>query len=135
MKITTLILLATLLSIVAWARKKHEPRPELCNLKTVYIDGNSESASIARHELEKRTWLKLENEQAKADAVLSITETRTQGHTIWAGQDVTASAELKQGTKLLWSDSAESAERPLVSNARAAVKIVLSHLNGEAACK
>jgi len=134
MKITTLILLAAVVSAPAYARKKHERNPELCNLKTVYVDGNSESASIVRRELEKRTWLKLENDQAKADALLLIVETKSEKNFPIRSERTTVAGEIRQGTKLLWSGSGWFDEGVFNSGAGSAVKILLRALNGEAAC-
>jgi hypothetical protein len=66
---------------------------ELC-LQDPLLAGNSESANEVRHELEKRTWLKLENDESKADAKFNVSEERIQQPTSAGGQAVTVSGQI-----------------------------------------
>jgi hypothetical protein len=53
---------------------------ELRTVKTVFVDGNSESADKLREKLESWTCLKLTNNRSQADAVIT-TEERTKPNT------------------------------------------------------
>ncbi len=134
LKTARLILLVVVIVGPSWARKKQEPNAELCAIKTVYVEGNSDSARVVRRELEKRTWLKLENDEAKAEAIFAVAETRTQQSGSLTGENISVSGEIKSGSKLLWSDSVQSAVKPLVSNAGDGAKTLLAHLARGGAC-
>lgn len=72
--LTALLIIAVTPAV---ARRKRGSHPELCEIKSVAVSGNSESASLVRREIEKRTWLKLSPSADKADALLEIAETKS----------------------------------------------------------
>ena len=47
---------------------------KLQSIKTVFVDGNSESADKLREKMESWTCLKLTNNKAQADAIMSVEE-------------------------------------------------------------
>ena len=115
-------------------RKKHAPDAALCGLRTVYVSGNSEAAVIARKKIGKLTWLRLVSDKSKADSVLELSDRKSVREFPLPMATDTVSAELKRGTKLLWSGSAHFDEGPLNSGAGSATKIVLDELNRAASC-
>jgi hypothetical protein len=118
-------------------REKRHPHPELCELKTAFISGNSESATKVRQELEKRTWLRLVGSADKADATLDVSETRSEKNFPIRTEQTTVSATLTRNStkEVVWSGSASFGEGVVNSGAGSAVKIVLGHLSREAGCK
>src|SRR6266536_3368281 len=64
------------------ARRKKGEKHELCAIHSVYVNGNSESATAARRQIEKRTWMKLSSTKGKADAILDVAEARSTASTI-----------------------------------------------------
>ena len=136
MSVVIILSLIAFAGAPAWARKKPEPNPELCQLKTVYVDGNSEAASIVRRELEKRTWLKLENDEAKAEAVLSIAESKSEKNFPIRSETSTVAGQIRRGTKLLWSGSGSMGEGLFgFSGGGTSAKMLIFKLNREAGCK
>jgi hypothetical protein len=135
LQIPALVALLALTVPTGAARKKHEPDADLCSLKTVYVEGNSQSATAVRDDLGKRTWLKLENDRAKAEAVLAIQETRTRGDGFAAPEDVRVTGEIRRDSKLLWSGSAGGAGSFASASAKAVAWQLLRHLNKDAGCK
>jgi len=132
------ILLCTLVALPAWGRwggKKREPRPEICALKTVYVSGSSQMADKVRKHLEKSTWLKLENDKSKADGILEVSETHTATRHQLGEPDFTASGELRQGSKLLWSDSVTTVGSWFLFGPDSVAMELLRHLSRDAACK
>lgn len=117
---------------LASARRKKGSHPELCEIKTVAVTGNSESASIVRREIEKRTWLKLAASGDKADAVLDIAETKSTRGFPMTQERTTVSGNLTRKDAIVWSDSSTFGEGPFNSGAGSAVKILLAYLKDDA---
>jgi hypothetical protein len=135
--ISLLALLALAMPASADRRHKRGSHPELCQLKTVFVEGNSESASKIRDEIPKRTWLKLAASKENVDAVLAIAETKSTGGFPMTHEQTTVSGQLtKAGSdEILWSDSASFGELPRGSGAGSAAKILLNYLSVDGDCK
>jgi hypothetical protein len=77
MKMTLSTLLFVSVSL-CYAEKKpvtsEENLAKLQAVKTVFVDGNSESADKLREKMESWTCLKLTNNKAQADAIMSVEE-------------------------------------------------------------
>jgi hypothetical protein len=135
-KIILIAVLLVLVSVITEARKKAKTEG-LCEIKNVFVIGNSESASILRREIENRTWMTLVNSEEKADAIFEVSESRSTKRFPIATEQTTISGSItKRGTKeLLWSDSASFGEGVINSGAGSAVKILLGNLRRDAGCK
>ncbi len=122
--------------IPAFAGRKKEPNEKLCQVKTVFVIGNSKSAVGIRKELAKRTWLKLANSQDDADAILDIAEENN--HTSPRGfmdRDATiVSGNLTQKSVLLWSESTASARGPQ-GPFTPSYRVLLDYLKEDGGCK
>jgi hypothetical protein len=135
LQIPLLVALLVLTANAGSARKGRKPDTELCSLKTVYVEGNSQSATAVRDSLDKWTWLKLDNDKTKADGVLAIQEVRTRGGEFAAPEDVRVTGQIRQGSKLLWSGSTGGAGSFASASAKAVAWQLLKHLNKQAGCK
>jgi hypothetical protein len=133
-----------LLSLLAFAAPafpdRHHKRgshPELCELKTVFVDGNSESANMIHNEIAERTWLKLVASKEHADAVLAIAETKSTRGFPMTTEQTTVSGQLVKpdSDEILWSDSASFGEGVFNSGAGSASKMLLGRLTTDANCK
>jgi hypothetical protein len=133
-KIILVLISVFVVQLAALARNKKQRDPELCQIQTVYVSGNSESAVLVRRELEKRTWLRLVRDPAEADGELIISETQSERNFPVRSQRTTVSGELRRGSALVWSDSAWFDEGMFNSGAGSAVQILLSRLNKQANC-
>lgn len=67
MKLTLLLLV---LAVPAFAQ--NQPDEKLCSVETVFIDGRGREVDWLRKNLEKKTWLRIENVKPSADAVLTV---------------------------------------------------------------
>jgi len=135
--VAVMLLLAA--ATVAYPDRRHKrgSHPELCQLKTVFVDGNSESANMIRNEIAERTWLKLVASKEHADAVLAIAETKsTRGFPVTTEQTTVSGQLIKPGSdEILWSDSASFGEGAFNSGAGSASKMLLGYLRTDAGCK
>lgn len=124
------------LAAPAFGRHKQQLHPELCEIKTVEVTGNSESATVVRREIENRTWLKLSPSAEKADAVLEVAESKSTRGFPRATEQTTVSGNLIRKGEIVWSGSASFGEGVFNSGAGSAVKILLAQLKGDAGgCK
>ena len=129
-------LLVVTASVRAAGRRNRGSHPELCELKTVFVAGESESADMVRRDIEKKTWLTLVNSPATADATLKVAETRSLKRFPIRSERTTISATLTRTAdqQLVWSGSAWWDEGAINSGAGSAAKILLGRLNLEAGC-
>lgn len=137
-----LLLFAVLIVVsspmIAAARHQiHSKRSvELCAIKKIAIEGNSESAVNVRKQLEKRTWLALSDSSASADAVLKVNESRSEKNFPIRTERTTVSAEMvKSDGSVVWSGSSWFDEGVFNSGSGSAVKILLSNLQKSAGCQ
>jgi hypothetical protein len=117
-------------SSLSLARKhKVDPDPVLCAIKTVYVKGNSEGATLIRKELNRGfLWLKLSNSSERADTIMDVAESDTPDTTLAGAISHQISVELTKGDETLWSGSAGS-----ISPGAATGKVLLQ-LKKQAAC-
>ena len=78
MKTVSTLLLCAVLASYCYAEKKpaisEENLTKLQAVKTLFVDGNSESADKLREKMESWTCLKLASNKAQADAIMSVEE-------------------------------------------------------------
>lgn len=120
---------------VAAAGRHRERNNSLCSLKTVFVSGESQSAVVVRRELAKRTWLKPEDDQSRADATFDVQEKRTAEAASIGGQAVTVTGSVRQGQRLLWSDSVGGPGSFVSASAKATAWQLLKHLDKDAGCR
>jgi hypothetical protein len=137
MKTALLVALIILVTALCFARRiRKGSHHDLCTINTAFVSGNSESAGLVRKQLAKRTWLRLVPSADKADAVLDISETRSEKNfPMRAGQTTVSATLTRNSTKdLVWSGSATFGEGPFNGGAGSAVKVLLGDLSYEANC-
>ncbi|TAM80409.1 MAG: hypothetical protein EPN47_15930 [Acidobacteria bacterium] len=128
-----LVILAT---TPVFARRIHKgSRHDLCSIKSVFVDGNSESADIVRQRIEKKTWLKLVPSEDGADGVLKIAEHTLTKHFPISTQETEVSDQLWKGKKLDWSETKTWDEGVFNSGSGSAARLLLDDLNKEANCE
>src|SRR5208282_2234654 len=86
MKITTLFTISVLIAFLPLCHAGKKPAiseenlAKLQTVKTIFVDGNSESADKLREKAESWTCLKLTNNKSNADAIMTVEE-RTKPNT------------------------------------------------------
>lgn len=119
----------------AFSRHRKGQHPEICKLRSVFIEGNSEASNLMRRTIEDRTWLKLSNSRS-ADAVLSVSQSQSEKNFPVRMERTTVSVTLaKPDGTVLWTDSRDFTEGVFNSGAGSAVKLILSDLNKTSGCK
>lgn len=68
----TLTILTILLFVLPAFAEDAEPNEKLCSIKTVYIEGEPKKTNGYRKNIEKKTWLKIENVKQQADAIFKV---------------------------------------------------------------
>jgi hypothetical protein len=123
------------LAVPAWAGKKHDPNAKLCSVKTVFVSGNSKAAGIVRRELEKHTWLRLQNDKSKADAEFAVSEKRISVWTELSGPLIMVSGRITRRKELLWSDGVSGSSSVVSNRTEALVWMLLTDLDQEGGCR
>jgi len=101
------VALVLLLAVSAAGKKKpRTPDPVLCNIKTVFIEGNNSSAyQLRRHDWSYFTKMVVVNSAEQADAILEVSETNKPAdpNNRWSSATTTVSVQLKDKSgKQLW---------------------------------
>lgn len=126
---------------VSMAAKKEPkmPDPVLCGIKTVFINGNNQSANVIRKDWERWTGIAVVNSADVADAVLDVDQQQLTvenwHHALETEYTVSVLLKDKAG-KLLWSDSRKNLIGTVFSesNSSDAARFVVQDFWKESAC-
>ncbi len=137
--IYSLLLASLFVSSPAAVARRHrhgyQPHPELCEIKLIWVEGNSESANFVRKDIPKRTWMALAASAKTADAAMKVSEVRSEKNFPIRTERVTVSAEIEKpdGT-LIWSGSESFDEGVFNSGAGSAADILVHNIRDDAGC-
>jgi hypothetical protein len=135
MKNLMLIVLCSTLAISGLAGRRHEAPPvdpRLKDVRTIFVKGNNEAATIARDKLQEWTCFTLAAKEKKADAILELSDQSSVNGSMISGnrERSTVSGTLTdQDGDILWSKSSSHDAGIVNTGAGSGAHMVLLYLN------